>query len=349
MRKFRAVIIILVILLAGCNLPFSRTSSEPSPIPISDILITANPNAAPTPTPFQPIPPTPTVGIYNTPADDSKTVPINSETLEVPQIDYSDMEMPEGQINILIMGSDWRSGRGYRTDVLMLLSLNPSAGTATLTSFPRDLYVSIPGIGMERINTSQEYGGFSLTQATFQYNFGFTPDYYIMTNFNGFIGIIDTLDGIDVNVSSPLYDECSLPQQDGMGYCTIEPGINEMDGKTALWYVRSRHSTSDFDRTRRAQEVVKGIFKKIMSLDALNRAPELYSMFISSVETNIPASTILSLMPFASKLVSNTDQIRTYAIGSAQVSNYIVPGSGAMVLLPNQAAVMEIIQQALSE
>lgn len=347
MRKNKAFILFMTILLAGCTLPFSKTSSEPSPIPISDILITANPNAAPTATPFQPIPPTPTVGIYSTPDDGSKTVPIDSETVEIPQIE--NVEMPKGQVNILIMGSDWRSGRGFRTDVLMLLSLNPSAGTATLTSFPRDLYVSIPGIGMERINTSQEFGGFSLTQATFQYNFGFTPDYYIMTNFNGFLGIIDTLGGIDVNVSTPLYDQCSLPQQDGMGYCNIEPGINEMDGKTALWYVRSRHSTSDFDRTRRAQEVVKAIFKKVMSLNAINRVPELYSMFISSVETNIPASTILSLMPLASKLVSNPDSIRTYAIGTGQVSNYVVPGSGAMVLLPNQAAVMEIIQQALSE
>lgn len=347
MRKNIAVIFFLLILLAGCTLPFSKTPSEPSPIPISQILITANPNAGPTPTPFQPIPPTPTVGVYNTPSDNSKTVPVSSSGQNT-DIANMNIEQPKGTVNILILGSDWRAGRGFRTDVIMLLSLNASKGTATLTSFPRDLYVSIPGVGMERINTAQEYGGFALTQATFQYNFGFTPDYYIMTNFNGFIGIIDTLGGINVSVSTPLYDQCSLPQQDGQGYCTINAGTNWMDGKTALWYVRSRHSTSDFDRTRRAQEVITGVFQKIMSLNAINRVPELYSMFSSSVETNIQASTILSLMPLATKIVSNPSMVQRFAIGPAQVSNYIVPGSGAMVLLPNQAAVMEIINQALN-
>lgn len=347
MRKYRGFIFFLLIILTGCTLPFGKSASEASPIPISDILITANPNSQATPTPFQPIPPTPTAGVFSTPGDNSITVPVNSESQIVDPVNLN-IEQPKGLVKILILGSDWRAGRGFRTDVIMLLTLNPEKGTASLTSFPRDLYVSIPGVGMERINTALEYGGFELAKATFQYNFGVTPDYYIMTNFNGFIGIIDTLGGINVNAAEPLYDQCSLPQQDGMGNCSISVGTQKMDGKTALWYVRSRHSTSDFDRTRRAQEVITAIFQKIMSLDAINRVPELYTMFNSSVETNIQTSTILSLMPLATKIVANPSLVQRYAIGPAEVSNYTVPGSGAMVLLPNQYAVAAIIQQALN-
>jgi LCP family protein required for cell wall assembly len=257
---------------------------------------------------------------------------------------------PSGQIKILILGSDYRPGRGFRTDVIMLLTLNPRVGTATITSFPRDLWVSIPGVGMERINTAQAYGGFSLMSATLQSNFGFSPDYYVMTNFDGFKGIIDTLGGIDVNAAVTLVDECSVRSRvDGRGNCTINAGMNHMDGETALWYVRSRHSSSDFDRTRRAQEVIKAIFLKLMSMGAVNRAPEVYSEFNSSVETNLPLSTLVSLLPLASDLANDTSRIRGYAIGTGETYNYVVPGSGAMVLVPIQNSVMSIIYQALGE
>jgi LCP family protein required for cell wall assembly len=259
------------------------------------------------------------------------------------------MPQTEGQVNILIFGSDYRPNQGFRTDVILLLSLNPAKGTATLTSFPRDLYVSIPGIGMERINTAQEYGGFALTQATFQQNFGFTPDYYVMTNFNGFTSIINTLGGIDVTVASPLTDKCKFPSlENSSGYCTIPTGVYHMDADVALWYVRSRYTTSDFDRTRRAQEVITAIFQKLVSLNGLNRATELYGTFTSSVETSLPLNEIVSLLPLASQLAANSSAIRRYAIGPGETSNYVVPGSGAMVLIPNMDAVKAIILQALN-
>lgn len=122
-----------------------------------------------------------------------------------------------------------------------------------------------------------------------------------------------------------------------------------MDGETALWYVRSRHSTSDFDRTRREQEVLTALFQKLISLNAVNRASELYDMFKSSVETNIPFSTIVSLLPLASQLAANTSQLHRFAIGPNETYDYIVPGSGAMVLIPDQNLVMQIIRQAISQ
>jgi LCP family protein required for cell wall assembly len=345
MKKSAFIVAIIVFFLTGCNNPFN-SSSTPTPVPISSILLGTGKSVQPTPTPFQPIPPTPTKTVIILPT--STPVPTIQVT-QFPTPDLSNITQPSGQINILILGSDYRPGQGFRTDVIMLLSLNASKGTATLTSFPRDLYVTIPGIGMERINTAQEYGGFALTTATFQNNFGVTPNYYMMTNFAGFKGIVDTLGGIDVTVASTLKDTCSVRSMvDGMGYCTIPAGFFHMDGETALWYVRSRHSSNDFDRTRRAQEVITAIFRKLVSLNGLNRTSELYSQFNSSIETNIPLSEIVSLLPLASKLASDPSSIRRYAIGTNEVYNYIVPGSGAMVLVPDPYAVSAIIQQALN-
>jgi LCP family protein required for cell wall assembly len=252
---------------------------------------------------------------------------------------------PAGRVNILILGSDYRPGQGYRTDVLLVLSLNPEKGTASLTSFPRDLYVSIPGIGMSRINSAQPYGGFPLTAETFKANFDVSLDYYIMTNFNGFKSIVDTLGGIDVYAGADLYDNCDLPQAVEK-YCYIPAGSNHMDGATALWYVRSRYTSSDFDRTRRAQEVMAALFQKSMSLNALNRGSELYNLFINSVETNLDATTILKLLPFSSKLIADQSIVKRYAISPSNVTNYIVPENGAMVLIPDPVSIGEIIRQA---
>lgn len=342
MKRLLFIAIIFAFFLSSCSLSLT-TKHQPTIIPISSILN----NSGTTPTPFQPNLPTSIMGDAEIPTPTSIT---SAETALTSTPVDTNITIPEGQINILVFGSDYRPGRGFRTDVIMLLSLNPKKGTASLTSFPRDLYIAIPGIGMERINTAQAYGGFSLMAATFQQNFGVTPDYYMMTNFDGFKGIIDTLGGITVNAAINLTDECSVQSRvDGAGNCTIYAGVNQMDGETALWYVRSRHSTSDFDRTRREQEVLTALFQKLISLNAVNRASELYDMFKSSVETNIPFSTIVSLLPLASQLAANTSQLHRFAIGPNETYDYIVPGSGAMVLIPDQNLVMQIIRQAISQ
>jgi len=350
MKKLPLLITALIFLLSGCSGALSQ--QNPTVIPITSILINQDPNLQPSPTPFQPLAPTATKTQFVPSATVKPTKQATPTPLYTvyPTMSQQNITPPTGQVRIMVLGSDYRPYEGFRTDVIILLTLNPQSGTATFLSFPRDLYVSIPGVGMERINTAQEYGGFALLSATLQQNFGFTPDYYVMTNFDGFKGIIDTLGGIDVNAAVTLKDKCDVRSRvDGMGYCTIPAGSNHMDGETALWYVRSRHSSSDFDRTRRAQEVLQAMFLKLMSLGAANRASELYTQFTTSVETNLPLNTIISLFPLASELANNTSLIRRYAIGAEQTYNYIVPGSGAMVLVPDEYAVMSVIYQALSE
>ena len=254
--------------------------------------------------------------------------------------------LPEDQVNILLLGSDWRPNSGYRTDVVLLASINKKEATVSLVSFPRDLWVEIPGIQKERINTAMGYGGFPLLKSTFEHNFAIPIDYYMMTNFSGFTSIIDTLGGIDIEASRNTEDRCDLLYQHG-ALCSIGPGQATLDGELALWYVRSRYRSNDFDRTRRAQEVLEGLFNKLMSLDAVARAPELYNLFISNVETDMVFEDILALIAIAPAVLSDTTRVTRYYIGPEQVTSYVIPSSGANVLLPKYDAIWEIIKQAV--
>jgi polyisoprenyl-teichoic acid--peptidoglycan teichoic acid transferase len=341
MRKFLLASLAVMFLLTGCNFPIQPNKAPiPTIIPISDFIMNVGLKYPPTPTPFQP-------QYISTPPPSESEVPGIGEVTQVPEnygLNIPDAR-PVGQVNILLLGSDWRPGMGYRTDVIMVVSLFPEQGKVTVTSFPRDLYVFIPGMGEERINVVQAYGGFPLSQAAFQENFDVTLDYYMMTNFAGFQNIIDTLGGVNVYASSTLTDVCALPQAVNK-QCTIPAGWNTMNGATALWYVRSRSSSSDFDRLRRAQEVIKAVFTKMMSLDAVGRSAELFDLFISSVETDLALDTIVKLLPLAVKVAGDTSLVESYAIGATETSDYIVPSNGNMVLLPDWALIQEIILKA---
>jgi anionic cell wall polymer biosynthesis LytR-Cps2A-Psr (LCP) family protein len=118
-----------------------------------------------------------------------------------------------------------------------------------------------------------------------------------------------------------------------------------MDGETALWYSRSRYSTSDFDRTRRQQEVVMALFERLLSLNGIEKAPELYDIYKENVTTNMTWQDIAPLLPLAAQL-SDTSRIHHYYIGPAQVTPWTTPG-GAQVLLPNYDAINGVLWQAL--
>lgn len=84
--------------------------------------------------------------------------------------------MPEGVVNIMVLGSDYRESSGYRTDVMMLVSVNTIKQTVSVVSFPRDLYVPIPGWVTQRLNTAMPHGGFQMLADTLDSNFGIRPD-----------------------------------------------------------------------------------------------------------------------------------------------------------------------------
>lgn len=352
----KLVFLTLVILLVahGCSAPIAAalTVDAPTPQAVAALLVKAAPNATATPTPFQPIGPTPIPSVTLLPTFTASPTPTATPELQITDtplptpIPVSETMSP-GTVNILVLGNDSRPHEGgFRTDVIMFVSIDKAKGRLSIISFPRDLYVTIPGWNTNRINTAYAYGGFPLLAETFQTNFGIRPQYYVMTNFQGFTGIIDSLGGITVDVGAYFSDACDLSQAVN-GRCTLKPGKVVMDGPTALWYVRSRHTTSDFDRTRRAQEVLYGLFGRFMHIDAITRLPEFYSSYKSSVQTNMTLEEMLPLMPIASKIAGDPNRIHRYSVTPAMVSDYLTE-AGAMVLLPNYYAINAMINEAIN-
>lgn len=256
--------------------------------------------------------------------------------------------MPPNRVLIMVLGSDYRPRKGYRTDVVMLLTVDTRDRTVSALSFPRDLYVAIPGREPNRINTVFPRGGFELLSETLEVNFGLRPDFYVMANMQVFSEIVEGLDGVTVEVDQVLRDKCdrSLDLADDEGYCQVAAGSTEMDGPTALWYVRSRYSTSDFDRLRRAQEVLFAIFSKLVSLDAIARWPSVYLAYRENVRTNIEIDDILPLLPAAVEVYRNPARLSRYVVTRMEVTPFR-NANGASVLLPDYRKISEIIDDAV--
>jgi hypothetical protein len=118
-----------------------------------------------------------------------------------------------------------------------------------------------------------------------------------------------------------------------------------MDGDLALWYARSRKKSSDFDRGRRSQEVLRALYSRALQTGAISKIPQLYNDFSSSVITDLRLDGILQLAPLTLHL-KNAD-IRSFYIGRDDVTGWMTPG-GASVLLPNAPVIQSMLQQALS-
>ena len=294
--------------------------------------------ATPTPTPFQPLDPTPTYipTAMPTLAPTSK----NSGTAGNTQ-PAGRLVMPKNQINILLLGADQRVIKGgFRTDTIILVSINIDAKKVSMISFPRDLYIYIPGWTYQRINTAMYHGGYKLLAQTLDYNFGIKPKYYVLVNFSAFRQIINSLGGVDVEVARSYTD------LDWRGrYKTIPAGTVHMDGSTALWYARARKASNDFDRARRQQEVLYAVAKRVISMNALENAKELYDIYIANVSTNLTWAEITPMIPLMVHF-QDPSLIKRYVIGPGQVYDWITSG-GAMVLLPRQDKIIALLRKAL--
>lgn len=341
LKKLPLVLLALLALISACNFP-SSPANAPVAVGMNPNFLFNPTNATATATPFQPLSPTSTFFPTATPVPPT---PVPNQAIgsfsNSGSLTTGLIPQPKGQINVLLLGSDQRAGSGgFRTDTILLVTINPAKNSINITSFPRDLYVNIPGGSRNRINTAFARGGFETIANTFEINLGVRPDFYVLINFWSFVEVVDSLGGIEVNASQPLSEYTA------QGWFTVPAGKNYMDGKTALYYSRSRKSTSDFDRNRRQQEVVEGIIDKLINLYTIAKIPELYSIYTNNVTTNVKLSDIIPLIPVAARFKDNS-KVKHYYIGRAQVSNWVTPGGG-QVLLPNQGAVMDVMRQALN-
>lgn len=245
----------------------------------------------------------------------------------------------------LILGSDYRPESGYRTDVIMLVALDTLTGKVSLVSFPRDLWVTIPGYGENRLNTVMQLGGFQLMANTLQMNFGVYPTGYALIDMDGFLQVIDVLGGVEIETEYATADACDGSLEEDR-WCEVGPGTFTLDSDWALWYVRARYNSSDFDRMRRTQEVVQAVMKRVIGPSGLLKLPTLMKIYQTEVESNVSTDSLLPLLRLAIGFDSDED-IRHFSIGANQVTSWTT-SSGASVLLPDTGAIQAILQEALS-
>jgi LCP family protein required for cell wall assembly len=372
----------LLVLLAAAALGLPACSAPPAvaeQAPMPFIVITQAANASPTPTPFQPSLETPTpfeieqslptATASATPTsaiDATATVDLNSlfpTSAAPPLLDLSlqPTSLPpitdNETVNFLLIGSDKRQGTSFRTDTMVIAIMWPKEGQVSLISIPRDLWIYIPTVGMQRINTAYQNGelidypdgGAGLLKDTISYNLGIRIDHTAMVDFDGFRRIVDTLGGVDVPVGcaytdwrliDPSYDPYN---EDNWWLYTAGPGLVHMDGDLALWYARSRSKSNDFDRGRRQQEVLRSIYTQVLRTDTLSKIPELYNDLASTVTTDLGLGDILKLVPYAPRMTNAN--IRGYYIRPPYVTSWMTPG-GAAVLLPDETGLQSLIAQA---
>ncbi len=257
---------------------------------------------------------------------------------------------------ILVMGLDKRPGEegtGFRTDSLILISIDPATKSVGMLSIPRDLYVPIPkSTGMQPINSVYVLGeldrlgsGPKMTMQTVQYNFGIPIHSYVVVSFETVINLVDAIGGVDINVPQAIDDPEYPDMYYGFDPLHIPAGLIHMNGQLALKFARTRHQTDDFDRTKRQQQVILAIRQRILKPDVLpgivGQAPALWNQLNKGVLTDLTLDQALGLAWYVKDIPAENIKRGTVQDKYAQAVQY----NGDTVLTPNRAIIGELMTQ----
>lgn len=329
---------------------YSRPLHPVSALPLEPVAVSLiEPNAAAPETTVQP---TPVVIFYpDTPHTTDNEHPITKLTgnvLPVNRHSLTDTGISDC-IVILMMGVDSRTGGLVsRTDTMMLLKVCSEAQTVALLSIPRDLYVMIPGIGYDRINTALVHGaaadnenivqGVALIMKTIQATFTVPVDHYILVDFRAVTKAIDALGGVDIYVPYTIDDPTFPDMNYGYDPLFIPEGAHHFDGEMALKYARTRHQDNDFYRARRQQQLLLALHQQALSLDLadlIQQAPALYTQVKHGVFTDLSLEQLVELARLADTI--NPENIVTDVLDDDYVRSYTNhAGERVLLLLPDE-------------
>ncbi len=206
--------------------------------------------------------------------------------------------------NILLIGVDSREGGSSgRSDAMIILSINEKKQSIILTSLLRDIYLSIPGYKNNRINAAYAYGGANLLVETIKENFNIEIDKYVSIDFYTFIDVVDSIDGIDLEVTEkdiPIinYYIQEINRHYGVDESSdllTKSGSYLFNGKQTLGFVRNRYNGTDFKRTERQRNVLQKIFNKVKNLNLIE-TKKLLDHVLPNVTTNLTEKKIISLL-----------------------------------------------------
>lgn len=283
---------------------------------------------------------------------------IGAETSPTPKptpiTDDPEYQMPKSdksRIDILVLGirgEDDTDNGGFLTDTILLFSMNPDTGTATLTAIPRDLTVRITDDRRGKVNELYAHYGLGGTKKMFSRILGISIDNIVVIDFKAFQSIVETLGGISVTLDKPF------SEKDQWGYeFSLPTGANDLTGEQALYYVRSRYSSSDFDRSRRQMQVILAIKAKISALN-LTSDPLKALEVITTVKSHLKSDLDIFDLGTIRDLITQGDQldrIRRYQLTTENLL-YETKVDGIYELLPTGdtlAHIKEFIGSVLTD
>ena len=232
---------------------------------------------------------------------------------------------------------------GLLTDTMQLISVDRVTGRASVTSIPRDLYVNMDGVS-GKLNSVYEQGlvkgkGLKTTAEVISKITGVRVDKVLLFDFDAFKEIVDAFGGLDVHLDQPFRE----PSQWGYVF-ELPAGDNHLNGEQALYYARSRYSSSDFDRARRQQQLIQAFRKKALSLNILGNPQliiDLYTKLKANIKTDLGLLDSDDLLRIAS-IFSQNSKPRSIVLSTDNYLNETHSARGEYLLIPKTGDYEEI-------
>lgn len=261
----------------------------------------------------------------------------------------------ESRFTMVLVGLDRRPGQTgltYRTDTMMLVSIDPVSNSIGVLSLPRDTYVVISGYASrQRINSAMVLGelqqagfGPELMRETVSRNFGIRVHDFMAVDFQAFIDIVDAVGGVEIETTYTIND----PQYPGMNYdydpFYLPAGTHFLEGYDALRFARTRHGDSDISRAERQQQVIFALRDRILSRDMipslLAQSPGLWASWQDNVYTGLSFEQIIQLGLYAKDIP--LENIHTGVVDFQYLQSWSTP-AGASVLIPNVSRLPQLM------
>lgn len=254
--------------------------------------------------------------------------------------DFSkDVSVTQNAFNVFISGIDTTGpvSTVSRSDVNMIVTVNPQSKKILMTSIPRDYYVTLANMGQKDKLTHAGLAGVENSVKTLENFLGIDINYYARVNFTSLIQMVDALGGIEV------YSDQDIPK---LG---IHEGINDMDGKKALSFSRERYSYKNGDnhRVQNQQKVLEAMINKMMSPAIITNYSSILENIDGSFETNMTSDEITSLIKMQLSDMSSWDiqQIQLQGHGAMLTGGAYMPGNRLYYMIPDEDSVSQCVAQ----
>ncbi len=335
--------------------PIVVTNTAPPPTPVATAVPqpTHTPTAVPTQEPTQT--PTLTATATSTPTLTASPTPTKKATAAAAAASAGALKpVPTAASlaetdNILVLGADVRPGRWMpRTDSIMAIAIDYKNDQVGIVSIPRDLYVDIPGWGMDRINAAayagdqNKYpgGGPALARRVVEEAVGIPTQHYVLIRMEGLVRLVDAVGGVTVTLECPLYERTPDPKNPERTITwTLPAGEVFLDGPTAMKFATYRYVESDFGRVRRQQQLIWAIRNRALSANLIPRIPELWAALNDTFKTDLGLLDIIRLAKLGVGL--DPRNVHGTVLDGDIVENYTTPGGGAVLKIKDHEALRQ--------